>query len=151
MKLILAIISMALLTTDSLALKNPFSRSHSKSAVTAPAQPPSGHIYKGAKVSDDLFDSKMDCGLDLGKLEECIKKERGGSSGKGESFCNDVKLFAGNKEKLADPKMPMPFIEGLKDLQDKYARQFLDAGLHIDQIAAIPSISNFQCKKINTK
>jgi hypothetical protein len=116
------------------------------------------HMYKGTtQLHDDLFDKNMDCGLNLQKIEECVKEDR--SAGKGESFCNDVKLFAGNKQKMIeadaamkkDPKMQgmqMAMIKGLNEIQKKFAHQFIDAGLKPEEIGHIPPIKNFQCKKL---
>lgn len=128
------------------------------------------HIYKGKiELKDELFDHTMDCGLNIEKIEECVKSDR--TKGKGESFCNDVLLYAGNKKKLIDAsesiakttineggkyneeqkkmmiqsqKMTMNL---LNELQIKYAHQFLDAGLKPEEIGHIPPINNFKCKK----
>jgi hypothetical protein len=99
----------------------------------------------------------MDCGLDIAKVQECVKADR--SAGKGESFCNDVLLYAGNKEKMiqadsamaknpATKEMQIQLIKGLNDIQRKFVHQFIDAGLQPEQIGQIPPIKNFKCKKL---
>lgn len=120
------------------------------------------HLYKGkVSLSDELFDSTMDCGLNLDEVEKCVVKDR--SSGQGESFCNDVKLYAGNKQKLMDANqaikdkpatkdMHMPIIRAVSDVQRKYTHQFMDVGLTPEQIGKIPALKrgedkNFKCKK----
>jgi hypothetical protein len=121
-------------------------------------------MYKGTvPLSHELFDSTVDCGLNLDKVEECVKNDR--SSGQGESFCNDVKLYAGNKQKLMDANnaikdkpatkdMQMPIIRMVSELQTKYTHQFMDAGLQAEQIGKIPALKrgeekNFKCKKVS--
>jgi hypothetical protein len=143
MNRIFMIISVTLLATNCLA-----------------GQTPSEHIYKGKQpLPNDLFDNTMDCGLNLDRLERCIREDR--SSDKGESFCNDVKLFAGNKKKMlekskaikkqpAQKELNMAFMEELNTIQSKYTKQFIDAGLTAKQIDRIPPINNFKCKKVST-
>ena len=122
------------------------------------------YVYKGTvPVPNELFDSTVDCGLNLDELEKCVAKDR--SSGQGESFCNDVKLYAGNKQKLIDANktikdnpatktMQMFVIEAVSDIQKKYTHQFMDVGLTPEQIGKIPALKrgeekNFKCKKIS--
>lgn len=123
---------------------------------------PEKHMYKGTiPLPNGLFDSTMDCGLNLDEVEKCVAKDR--SNGQGESFCNDVKLYAGNKQKLiesnkaikdnpATKDMHMPIIRAVSELQTKYTHQFMDAGLKPEQIGKIPALKrgeeeNFKCKK----
>lgn len=131
-------------------------------AVPACLAEPEEHMYKGTvPLSSELFDAAMDCGLNLDEVEKCVVKDR--SSGQGESFCNDVKLYAGNKQKLIDANeaikknpaakdMQMPIIRAISELQTKYTHQFMDAGLQAEQIGKIPALkrggeANFKCKK----
>lgn len=140
MNRIFIIISVALLATNCLA-----------------GQTPSKHVYKEKQLlPNDLFDNTMDCGLNLDKLESYIKEDR--SSDKGESFCNDVKLFAGNKKKMLEISEAIKAIKAAKmqmkmlnDLQSKYTKQFIKAGLTPEQIDRIPSIDNFKCTPKETK
>jgi hypothetical protein len=116
------------------------------------------HCYKEkVALKDELFDPTMDCGLNLAKLEDCIKADR--SAGQGESFCNDVKLYAGNKKKLMEinasiksnpASLPAQkkVIEMLSEVQRNYTHQFVEAGLQPEQIGMIPPINNFTCKKL---
>lgn len=122
------------------------------------------HVYKGTvPIPNEIFDPTMDCGLNLDEVEKCIKNDR--SSGQGESFCNDVKLYAGNSQKLKEANeaikknpamkdMQMHVIRTISDLQAKYTHQFMDAGLKPEQIGKIPPLkrgddANFKCKKIS--
>jgi hypothetical protein len=122
------------------------------------------HMYKGTvPISNELFDSTVHCGLNLDEIEKCVAQDR--SSGQGDSFCNDVKLYAGNKQKLIDANqsikdnpatktMQMFVIRTVSDIQKKYTHQFMDAGLAPEQIGKIPALKrgeekNFKCKKIS--
>ena len=123
---------------------------------------PDKHMYKGTiPVPNELFDSTVDCGLNLDEIEKCVAKDR--SSGQGDSFCNDVKLYAGNKQKLIDANqsikdnpttktMQMFVIRAVSDIQKNYTHRFMDAGLAPEQIGKIPALkrgeeANFKCKK----
>jgi len=123
---------------------------------------PEKHMYKGTvPLPNKLFDSTMDCGLNLDELEKCVAEDR--KSGQGESFCNDVKLYAGNKQKLieannaikaspATKSMQMNIIHAVSELQTKYTHQFMDAGLKPEQVEKIPALKRgeeqkFKCKK----
>ena len=74
------------------------------------------HFYKGTiPIPNVIFDSTMDCGLNLDAVEKCVKDDR--SKGQGSSFCNDVKLYAGNKQKLIEANDAIRKNPASKDMQ----------------------------------
>ncbi|MBX9805606.1 MAG: hypothetical protein K2Y18_07640 [Alphaproteobacteria bacterium] len=86
--------------------------------IQCPAVDSKGNHYLGTKIREGVIDPKSSCGLNLAKLQECIEHDRG-QEGQGESFCNDIKLYAGNKYKLLE----------LKDLPEGKFKQQMLAGV----------------------
>jgi hypothetical protein len=120
---------------------------------------------QAAPAPQEIFDETMDCGLNLEKLEECVKEQR--QKGQGDSFCNKVKLYAGNKQKITEAfevladkskdkntkEMNRTMKSELEKVQAKYAKEFVDAGLKPAQIDKIPPLmrgkpESFKCKKV---
>ncbi|MBM3467896.1 MAG: hypothetical protein FJX71_00500 [Alphaproteobacteria bacterium] len=120
------------------------------------------HTYKGQEVPEGVLDSSSSCGINIEKLEECVKNR---AKGEGEGFCNDVKLYAGNKDKIGeimskkasiDPKAKIDMknpnnpallamqLEGLKGQQSKLANEFVSAGLQPEQLGNIQPLKRGQ-------
>ncbi|MBM3633401.1 MAG: hypothetical protein FJX03_06855 [Alphaproteobacteria bacterium] len=117
-----------------------------------------GQVYKGKIIGEGIINHSKTCGLDLREVDSCIKKERGGA-GQGDSLCNDIKLFAGNKQKIAEWEgtqrtkpsdiMSKMLVE-VRATQAEYTDAFKKIGLDQQEIDNIPALSrsddhNFQC------
>ena len=117
-----------------------------------------GQVYKGRIIGVGIINHSKVCGLDLTVVEACIKKERGGA-GQGDSLCNDIKLFAGNKQKIAEweakqsvkpSDMMSKMLSEVRSTQAEYSEALKKIGLDQQEIDQIPALSrnddhNFQC------
>lgn len=117
-----------------------------------------GQVYKGKIIGAGIINHSKVCGLDLAAVESCIKKERGGA-GQGDSLCNDIKLFAGNKQKITEweakqsakpSDMMSKMLTEVRSTQAEYTDALKKIGLDQQEIDNIPPLSrnddhNFQC------